>query len=56
MFYVGANKMYGTIYHVSPEEVKHMDMLNNSFARLGIIFHYRVRMNSHLHKNTTLTL
>ena len=33
MFYVGANKMYGTIYHVSPEEVKHMDMLNNSFAR-----------------------
>ncbi len=28
--------MFGTIYHVSPEGVKHMDMLNNSFARCGI--------------------
>jgi len=25
--------MFGTIYHVSPEGVKHMDMLNNLFAR-----------------------
>jgi len=31
-FSVGVNKMFGTIYHVSPEGVKHMDMLNNSFV------------------------
>ena len=30
---VGAKKLSGTIFHVSPEGVKHMDMLNNSFAR-----------------------
>ena len=29
---VGAKKLYGTIFHASPEWVKHMDVLNNSFA------------------------
>ncbi len=35
-FIVGAKKMYGTFFHVSPEGVKHMDMLNNLFARLQV--------------------
>ena len=33
ILYVGAKKLFGTIFHGSPEGVKHMEMLNNSFAR-----------------------
>jgi len=30
---VGANKLFGTIFHGSPEGVKHRDVQNNSFAQ-----------------------
>jgi len=41
---VGAKKMYGTFFHVSPEGVKHMDMLNNLFALLVYVISPDVEM------------
>jgi len=44
---VGAKKLFGTVFHVSPVVVKHKDVLNNSFAQHWF-YYLIVQINLHL--------